>query len=65
MYFMEVDYAQRQTAFRSSGIGNYVVDLFSDVNNLFISLIAVLPPLLRKANVVGCSSSLTEVSMQK
>jgi hypothetical protein len=48
-------FAQRQTAFRSSGIGSAGVDLNFKVNKMFICFIAVHQPLLWKANVVGSS----------
>jgi hypothetical protein len=34
--------------------GSIVVDLFSNVDNLFFRFKAVLQPLLRKASVSGC-----------
>lgn len=43
---------QRQTAFRSSGIGSTEVDLGSKVNKLFLSFIVAVQPLLWKATVV-------------
>jgi hypothetical protein len=44
---------QRQTAFRSSGIGSTGVDLDSKIDKMFFSLIVALQPLLGKATVVG------------
>ena len=44
-YEMFDDFAQRQTAFRSSGISNPVVDLWSKVNKMFFCFIVVLQPL--------------------
>jgi len=39
------NFRQRPTAYRSSGNGSSGVDLYSNVNKLFVSLIVVLQPL--------------------